>query len=100
MKIMSAIPTSPMDAVGTHEPLVEKPLVGFIRAVLPNQEDDNLVGNNSKQEVKQGLGRVIAKIHAYRDQTKKRKLIECYQKMLALNGPEEQQLGKQLDRLV
>ena len=94
MKIMSAVPTSPMDSFDASPTTVEKPKAVFIRAVLPNQQEDSLVGGNSEREVKQGLNRVIAKISGYRDESKRRKLIENYQKMLASIGPVGQKLDK------
>lgn len=97
---MSAVPTSPLDSFDAQEAPIEAPATDFLRAVVPNHKDDNLLGESSKQEVKQGLGRVIAKIHAYRDQTKQRKIVEKYQKVSALGSETEQLFGKNLDRQV
>jgi len=100
VKIMSAVPTSPIDSFEASTIPFDKPKPVFIRAVLPNQKENNLVGDESEREVKQGLGRVIAKIYGYRDQTQRRKFIEIYQKMLALHGTGGQNVGQNLDRHV
>ncbi len=94
MKIMSAIPTSPMDSFDASSPPIEKPKADFIRAILPNDTQSNLLDKNSEGEVKQGLGRVLAKIVGHRDFTRRRKQIENYKKVLGQVGP----VGKKLDK--
>ena len=106
MKITSAVPTSLMDSFAASPDAIKKPKAVFVRAILPNQKEDNSVSENCEEEVKQGLGRVVAKISGYRGhpqkqsqkQSQKQKQIENYRKLMLLEDPDGQKVGQKLDK--